>query len=161
MLSGVAVVEDSGILRVNGQRVALWGIDMLTSDQKCWQGETSWCCGEEALMALKHYAGGRLVHCDIKAPADASSPALATCYRSKAGNKIDIAEYLVKQGWALERGVASGGLYYDVERTAQSHKRGAWAGRFQTAQDWKDGVQRFVGEDNDETFQSEMATDNE
>lgn len=146
-LSGVAVVEDSGILAINGQRVSLWGLDMLAPDQQCWQGDEAWPCGEEALIALKHFAGGRSVECALQTTPDKEAPALAKCYRWKNSHKIDIAEHLIKEGWALERGATSGGVYFQAEQAAQANKRGAWSGRFQTAQDWKDGVLRYVGEE--------------
>lgn len=149
-LSGLAVVEDNGILAINGRRIALWGIDMLAPDQQCWQGEEAWPCGEEAMIALKHFLAGRSVECEIQTAADKDTPPLAKCYRFRNSSKTDIAEHLVRQGWALERGATSGGTYYEAEQSAQTNKRGAWAGRFQTAQDWKDGIQKFVGEEDAE-----------
>ncbi|MDD3181889.1 MAG: hypothetical protein PHD48_03685 [Alphaproteobacteria bacterium] len=146
-LHGVAVVEDMGTLAINGTRVSLWGMDMLAPDQQCWQNDEAWPCGEEALMALKHFAGGRIVECEMQTAPDKDGPALAKCYRWKRTRKIDIAEHMIAEGWALERGATSGGIYYWAEQSAQTNKEGAWSGRFQTAQDWRDGIQRFVGED--------------
>lgn len=145
--TGVAVVQDTSTLVINGEKIALWGIDALAPDQKCWQGETPWNCGEEASMALKHFAEGKLITCDVQHPADEDGPARAKCYRLKGEMKKDIVEYLIRRGWAMDRGETSGGAYFAVEQEAQADKRGVWGSRFQTAQDWKDGIQRFVGED--------------
>lgn len=158
-IQGVAVVEDSETLAIDGQRLSLWGIDMLAPDQQCWQGDEAWPCGEEALIALKHLVSGRTVECELQTAADAESPALARCYRWKNSSKIDIAQYMINHGWALERGVTSGGIYYRDEQAAQTAKRGAWSGRFQTAQDWRDGVQRFVGEDDTEVPAEDQTQD--
>lgn len=158
-VSGVAVVEASGTLAINGQRYTLWGIDMLAPDQQCWQGDTAWLCGEEALIALKHFAGGRTVYCEPQTAADKDGPPLAKCYRYKSTSKIDIAERMIRAGWALERGETSGGIYFQAEQEAQANKRGAWSGRFQTAQDWRDGVLRYVGESEAEQTPSESPLD--
>lgn len=146
-VTGIAVISDPMHLQINGQMIALWGIDTLAPDQQCWQDGAAWGCGEEALMALKHYADGKMVRCDIQSAADKEGPAFGKCFRLKGQKEQDIAEHLVKQGWALDRGVQSGGAYYAAEQDAQNRKRGAWQGRFQTAQDWKEGIQRFVGEE--------------
>lgn len=146
-VAGLAVIHDPTHLQINGQRLALWGIDALAPDQQCWQDGAAWGCGEEALMALKHYADGKNVRCDIQSAADKEGPAFAKCYRLRGSREQDIAEHMVRHGWALDRGVQSGGAYYNAEQEAQSKKTGAWQGRFQTAQDWKEGIQRFVGEE--------------
>ncbi|MGE4350748.1 MAG: thermonuclease family protein [Bdellovibrionales bacterium] len=145
-VDGVAVVEDTGLLRIDGQRIKLWGIELLSPDQQCWQDGTAWLCGEETLFALKHFVAGRLVHCAIEIPADEEGPAQAQCYRWKHGQRKDIAQHMIEEGWALEKGEASGGIYFDAEQEAQGAKRGAWSGRFQTPQDWQNGIPRFVGE---------------
>lgn len=149
-IAGVPVVQETGKLIIKGQPIALWGIDSLAPDQQCWQGETSWCCGEHALMALRHYVEGRSVECEIQHQADDQGPAIAKCYRVKGPNRFDIARNLIANGWALERGETTGGAYFADEQAAQDNKRGVWSGRFQTAQDWKDGVQKFVGEESPE-----------
>ena len=47
----------------------------------------------------------------------------------------------------MERGETTGGIYYQLEQAAQENKRGIWSSKFQTAQDWRDGIQRYVGEE--------------
>jgi len=160
-INGIAFVEDSMTLKINGQQISLWGIDTLAPDQQCWQDGTSWGCGEESLMSLKHFVDGRMVKCEIQQQADKEGPAAAKCARMKAQAQQDIGEYLVSHGWALDRGVASGGAYYASEQEAQSKKRGIWASRFQTAQDWKNGIQRFVGEEDQTAPEDKPASDGE
>ncbi len=146
-INGVPVVEEPGLMIVNGQKVSLWGIDSLASDQQCWQGETSWDCGQQAMMALRHFIDGRMVECDILQPAHEGVPATGRCYRYKGSNRIDIGGHLVARGWAMDKGEVSAGLYAAAEEAAQADRRGIWDSRFQTPKDWREGVQRFVGEE--------------
>ena len=145
-ITGVPVVQAAGELVIDGQRIILWGIDSLASDQQCWQGDTAWCCGESSIMALRHYVDGRAVECEVQHYTDEGATLVAKCYRTKGATKQDIAAHLVAQGWALERGATTGGLYYHEEQAAQENKRGIWSGRFQSAQDWREGVQRYFGD---------------
>lgn len=144
-LTGVPIVQQSGLMIVSGLRIALWGIDTLAPDQQCWQGDAAWPCGEQATTALRHYVDGRMVECQIQHHVE-GAPAVAKCFRMKERVKKDIAEHMVSHGWALDKGEVSGGAYYAAEEEAVKEKRGVWIGRFQTAQDWREGIQRFVGE---------------
>jgi endonuclease YncB( thermonuclease family) len=152
MIVGVPFVQENGLLTINGQKIALWGIDMLAPDQQCWQGDMSWCCGEHAMSALKHYVENRTVECVIRRKAVEGAPALAQCFRLKGPNRQDIARHLILRGWTVERPQISGGYYFEDEQKAQTGKYGIWSSRFQTAQDWKEGIQRFVGEEADESL---------
>lgn len=144
--SGVPVVEEPGILLIGGQKIQLWGIDTLAPDQRCWQGKDSWSCGEESVSVLRHFVQGRQVECRILQKPDAS-PLVAQCFRKKGAERRDIAHFLVSHGWAMDRGEASGGAYFEAENEAQEDKRGIWSSKFQTPEDWRLGIQRFVGEE--------------
>ncbi len=147
VLSGVPYVQDSGIIVLDGKEITLWGIERLAPDQQCWQAETAWCCGEFAAMALKHFVQGRVIECTIKTPAEGGFPASAQCVRTrKKEEKVDIAEHMVSHGWAMDKKDISGGHYAAAESEARERRRGAWSSKFQSAQDWKDGVMRFIGE---------------
>lgn len=156
-LSGVPIVLDASTLIVHGERIALWGLETLASDQQCWQLDTPWSCGEQAIMTLRHMVTGRSISCDIEQEALEGSLALAKCYRQKGPHKIDLSAYMIIQGLAMDRSDVSGGAYFDEENDAQIEKRGIWSGRFQTAKDWREGIQRFVGED--ENLDQEMGID--
>jgi len=150
-LVGVPLVENDGVLSINGQKIALWGVDFLAPDQQCWQGDMAWACGEQAITALKHYLENKTVECVVKQSAVDDAPLLALCSRFKGPKRQDIAEHMILKGWAMERASTSGGYYFEAEAFAQKGRYGIWSSRFQTAQDWRGGVQRFVGEDEDET----------
>lgn len=146
IITGTPLVQESGRVTINGQDIALWGIDTLAPDQQCWQDEAAWCCGEQATMALRHFVEGRLLECKLKSKPE-SGPALAQCYRQKGRAPMrDVSELLVRHGWAMDHSEVSGGAYLTAEEEARQEKRGVWDSRFQTAKDWKQGIQRFVGE---------------
>ncbi|MDX9689268.1 MAG: hypothetical protein RBT70_02210 [Alphaproteobacteria bacterium] len=153
-IAGVPYVQDSGVLSINGRDVNLWGIERLAPDQQCWQAEMAWCCGEYAAMALKHFVQGRMVECEIKEPAAEGLPAFAVCTRNKGQHKTDIAEHLVSFGWALAKKDIVDNPYEEFEEDARENKRGAWSSRFQSAQDWRDGIQRYISESNDDSAQT-------
>lgn len=148
-ISGVPIVQDASSLMLDGKRIYLWGIEPLANDQQCWMGERAWHCGEQASIALKHFAEGHRVRCVIKTYV-ASDALLAQCFRQGRGKETDIAAYMVSHGWALDRPALSGGLYEEAQDKAEDEENGAWTSRFQTPEDWQEGVQRFVGEESDE-----------
>ncbi len=139
VVSGVATVQNCGALFVKGQRISLWGIETLDPDQKCWQDENAWNCGHAAVTALRHYAESIHLSCHIKSRQGKTPQAI--CYRMKKGKKKDIGKHLIKKGWAMD----SKGTYTKAQTKAKSHKRGIWSGCFQTAQDWRAGIKRFIG----------------
>lgn len=136
---GIPVVQDSGTLLINGKKIKLWGIKTLAADQQCWQGDLPWCCGEGATSALKHFIQGKAVKCDLKTQNEDGSIS-AQCTRRKGLLKKDLAQHLVKRGLA----VSDNEIYSAPESRAKKHNRGIWSGHFQSAQDWKDGVLRYI-----------------
>jgi len=140
---GTPVVQDQGFLMLQGRQIALWGIDTLAEDQQCWKEERAWRCGEQAASTLKHYAEGQLVTCEVKSDLGGGRIS-AQCFRDKSGKAHDIARYLVRQGWAMDQTETSGGFYKQEQEEARLRRRGIWTSRFQTAADWRDGVQRYV-----------------
>lgn len=146
LISGQAVVQDCGSLFVNGQKVSLWGIDPLAPDQQCWQNDVAWGCGAQAVTTLQHYVDGLEVECHVIENAEQETPK-AICYRNQIKTHQDIAEHLIRQGFAIEAKYDSENTYTDAENEARTHKRGIWTSRFQTAANWREGIQCFVGEE--------------
>lgn len=147
-LLGAPIVLDSGFLVMGGHEFALWGIIMPAPDQQCWHDDNPWPCGEQAVMALKHFAEGQYVKCRMK-PNGADDRPRAQCFRLRGPNEQDVADYLVRRGWALDNAEESDGLYETEQDRARLKRRGIWASHFQTPQDWRDGILRFYGDDED------------
>lgn len=141
--SGTPAVLPSGVIMIEGHNVTLSGIDPLASDQQCWHESRAWNCGEQALIALRHHIVGHALRCTVKSGSGGSEIS-AQCFRKTGDTEDDIARYLVAQGWARDRHGDSGGLYAVDENTARAYRRGIWTSRFQTAEDWKKGIPRYV-----------------
>ncbi len=142
-IEGIPAVLPSGNIMVGGHKVTLWGIDALANDQKCWHDDRAWNCGEQALISLKHYVNGFDVRCYIKSDEDSAVPA-AQCFRMTGDKPEDIAGYMVDHGWARDKNDMSDSLYADDEDEALQSRRGIWTSRFQTAEDWKNGIPNYV-----------------
>jgi endonuclease YncB( thermonuclease family) len=140
--TGTPAVLPSGIIMIDGHDVTLWGIDQLASDQECWHESRTWDCGEQALIALRHHLAGHRARCIVKS--DTSNPIGAQCFCKTGDKEDDIARFLVMQGWARDEHDVTNGLYADDEKAARQSRHGIWTSRFQTAEDWKNGVLRYV-----------------
>lgn len=143
-LFGSPIIEETGHMRLDGWTIDLWGIDVLAADQKCWRDGLDWGCGEQATTALQHYIAGRPVKCIIKETHEIERSVVAQCSFDKNGQPHDIARYMVMQGWAMDNPDQSGSFYDNEEQDARQHRRGVWTSRFQTAEDWSAGIERYV-----------------
>jgi endonuclease YncB( thermonuclease family) len=141
--SGSAAFLPSGDLMVEGREVTLWGIDRLTPDQQCWHEERAWDCGEESMMTLRHHLADRPVRCAVKSDSGGGK-VIAQCFSKEGGKEEDVARYMVIEGWARDNADESDGLYADDQDHARLKRRGIWTSRFQTAEDWRNGVQDYV-----------------
>lgn len=142
------MVQDAGSLMLAGKRIYLWGIETLANDQKCWLRETAWSCGEEAALALKHFAESVPLRCVVKEILE-NKAAKAQCFRVRGDKEIDLGHYMVAQGWALDAPSVSAGLYTKDEEKARVNQNGIWSSRFQTPTDWQEGIQKFLNDDDD------------
>jgi hypothetical protein len=109
------VVAEAGRIETARGAVALPGVAAPGPDETC--GAPEWPCGRMARAALRRFIRGRAVNCDIP-PAGKT---LADATRCTVGGE-DIAEWLVRHGWAK----ADGGAYASAATEAMSERRGIW-----------------------------------
>jgi endonuclease YncB( thermonuclease family) len=107
-------------------RIRLWGIDAPESDQLC-RGDDSeqYRCGAEAANDLDAFIARRPVSCN-PINLDRYGRTVATC--SVAG--IDLGEWLVNKGIALDWPQYSRGRYGAVQRRAEEAGQGLWKGSY-------------------------------
>lgn len=123
---GQASVVDGDTLEIHGTRIRLWGIDAPESSQLC-RGEDSspYRCGATAANDLDAFIARRPVECTLVSR-DQYGRAVATC--SVGG--VDLGEWLVRNGLALDWPQYSKGKYYARQRDADRAGRGMWAGSY-------------------------------
>ena len=123
---GQASIIDGDTIEIHGTRIRLWGIDAPESDQLC-RGEDSeqYRCGAQAANDLDAFIARRPVSCN-PISLDRYGRTVATC--SVAG--IDLGDWLVRQGLALDWPQYSRGQYGAAQRQADQAGRGIWKGSY-------------------------------
>src|ERR1700722_18234615 len=114
-LTGQASIVDGDTLEIHGTRIRLWGMDAPETSQLC-RGEDSqqYRCGAKAANDLDAFIAGRPVCC-IPISLDQYGRTVATC--SVGG--VDLGEWLVRNGLALDWPQYSRGRYDGVQREAE------------------------------------------
>lgn len=125
-LIGQASVIDGDTLEIHGRPIRLWGIDAPERSQLC-RGEDSlqYGCGAKAANDLDAFIARRPVTC-VPLTNDRYGRTVATC--SVSG--IDLADWLVRNGLALDWPQYSKGKYRDAQSEAERAGRGIWAGSY-------------------------------
>src|SRR5690606_37841853 len=98
--SGPAEVIDADTLQIKDTRYRLYGVDAVEANQMCRKPNgTPWPCGEQAIDALSDMLEGREVACETWQGdhRDADDRLIAICHVGAD----DLAEWLVKNGWAV------------------------------------------------------------
>lgn len=116
---GIATVSDGDTLRIGQRRIRLDGIIA---------PERSTMCGgidiyRAATDALRDATRSGEVRCRISDLPDDQGRDVAQC---QAGD-VDLAEYMVANGWARDWPSASSGAYADEEAAARAAQRGVWS----------------------------------
>lgn len=134
---------DGGHLIVRGVKVALWGINALAADQTCWRNEERWDCGAAATKVLRGFAEQKQVRCRLSGKRS-DGDQTAQCVLQDGDQPRDLSLFMVGEGYALDRTEESGNAHAQAQEIARQGRRGIWTSRFQTPQDWRAGVQKFV-----------------
>ena len=131
-IAGRAQVLSGDTLRLNGQVIALAGVEAPERGQRCLRaGGRSWRCGIAAADALAQKVRRETITC-AGSSVDERGRKIARC---RIGDE-DLAEALVRGGHVF----AQTGLftkYGTVEAEAKSRKVGLWAGEVERPAAWK------------------------
>src|SRR5712664_979521 len=130
-LIGRASIIDGDTLEMHGERIRLWGIDAPESSQLC-RGDDSlqYRCGAKAANELDAFIARRPVDCS-PVNLDQYGRTVAVC----SIDGVDLAEWLVRNGLALNWPTYSKGKYDKAQRDAEHAGRGMWTGSY--VQPWQ------------------------
>jgi endonuclease YncB( thermonuclease family) len=125
-LAGQASIIDGDTLEIHGTRIRLWGIDAPESSQLC-RGEDSiqYRCGARAANDLDAFITRRVVTC-APVSMDQYGRTVASC----TVDGVDLGDWLVRNGFALDWPQYSKGRYDAAQRDAEHAGRGIWAGSY-------------------------------
>jgi endonuclease YncB( thermonuclease family) len=125
-LAGQASVIDGDTLEIHGTRVRLWGIDAPETTQLCRGADSNlYRCGAKAANELDAFVARRPLSCKPISQ-DQYGRTVATC----SVDGVDLGEWLVYNGLALDWPHYSRGQYAVPQRTADQAGRGMWAGSY-------------------------------
>jgi endonuclease YncB( thermonuclease family) len=138
-LIGQATIIDGDTLEIHGTRVRILGIDAPESGQLCRNEDSSlFRCGQKASNELDAFIALRPVKCiDIDERSFRRTVAVCTV----AG--FDIADWLVRHGFALDWPKYSKGGYAATQVEATRGQLGMWGGSF--VEPWKYRACRRAG----------------
>lgn len=132
-LEGQTSVVDGDTIEIHGQRIRLAGIDAPESDQLCRDADSAlYRCGQKAANDLAAFIDGRPVQC-IEVDRDRYGRAVAVC----TVGGVDLADWLVRSGLALDWPRYSRGGYVAAQAEAQRASKGMWAGSFAKPWDYR------------------------
>ena len=125
-LIGQASVIDGDTVEIHRTRIRLWGIDAPESDQFCRDEDGHlYRCGQKTSNALFDFIARHPVEC-VEVDRDRYKRAVSVCTVGGA----DIADWLVRNGLALDWPQYSKGDYAAAQAEAKREHRGMWAGSF-------------------------------
>jgi endonuclease YncB( thermonuclease family) len=115
-----ARIDKNGSIAADGHNLSLYGVGLLRRDKICTAEEGArWACGQRAFMALRNLVEGKSITCRFM---HATMPARAICW---AGD-MDIASFLLSQGWAELADNVTEATYIEAVASAQNKKAGIW-----------------------------------
>ncbi len=125
-LIGQASVIDGDTIEIHGAHVRIFGIDAPESDQLCHDARSyPYRCGQKASNGLFEFIDRRPVEC-VEVDRDRYKRAVSVC----TVGGTDIADWLVRNGLALDWPQYSKGGYAAAQAEAKREQRGMWAGNF-------------------------------
>lgn len=121
-------VQDGDSFVIQQTAIRLDGIDAPEIKQNCYSADGSiWRCGGEARNQLAKMLRKGDVKCEPRTK-DRYGRTVATC---AARDTPDVAEAMVRLGWAINAAKIGEGKYAAAEEEARNAKRGIWQGKFE------------------------------
>ena len=141
IIIGKANVTDGDTIKINDQKIRLFGIDAPETKQFCKEVYLSFLifnfkrdykCGEKSTNALKKKIKNKKIRCLVQDKKDRYRRNIGICYLKKQ----DINSWLVKNGYAIAYRRYSKKYIID-EQYAEDNKLGIWQGTFMEPEKWR------------------------
>ena len=141
IIIGKANVTDGDTIKINDQKIRLFGIDAPETKQFCKEVYLSFLiinfkrdykCGEKSTNALKKKIQGKNIRCLVQNNKDRYRRNIGICYLEKQ----DMNSWLVKNGYAIAYRRYSKKYIMD-EKHAKDNKLGIWQGTFMKPEKWR------------------------
>lgn len=129
--SGPATAIDGDTLRMDDERIRLFGIDAPESTQSCDRKGARWACGSDARALLADMVAGRTVEC-TQQDRDVYGRIVASC---RVGDS-DLGGVMVREGLAIALTRFST-AYVEAEARARSFGMALWGSVFQTPAEFR------------------------
>ena len=141
IIIGKANVTDGDTIKINDQKIRLFGIDAPEKDQICqkvylsffiFKFKKDYKCGEESTSALFNKLKNKKVKCVLEDKKDKYKRNIGICYIKNQ----DINRWLVKNGYAIAY-IKYSKKYVLDEKYAKENKLGLWRGTFIKPEKWR------------------------
>ena len=129
---GAAEVTGPAMLRLEGKRILLWGVDAPVRGQPCHAGDKKWDCATASAKTLLNIVGNQEISCQTRR-VDQFGRVFAVC---KAG-EIDVNRALVEAGMAVALPKETMD-YVAAEAAAKDKGIGVWRGPFMAPADYRE-----------------------
>jgi endonuclease YncB( thermonuclease family) len=129
---GSAGVAGPAMLRLDGKRIVLWGLDAPVRGQPCYAGNKAWDCATASAKTLLNLVGDQEIACEQRR-VDQFGRVFAVC---KAG-EVDINRALVEAGMAVALPKETTD-YVAAEAAAKAKGIGVWRGPFTAPADYRE-----------------------
>ena len=129
---GSAEVVGPAMLKIDGRRIVLYGVDAPVKGQPCYAGAKVWDCATASAKTLLNLVGTQEIACEQRR-VDGFGRVFSVC---KAGG-VDLNRALVEAGMAvaLPKETAD---YVDAEAAAKAKGVGVWRGPFTAPADYRE-----------------------
>ena len=141
VILGKAKVIDGDTIKINKEKIRLYGIDAPEKKQICkkiylsfliFNFQKNYKCGEKSTLALSKKLKKEKIKCILRDNKDRYKRNIGTCYIKNQ----DINAWLVKSGHALAYRKYST-KYVPEEEYAKENKLGIWRGTFMSPEKWR------------------------
>jgi endonuclease YncB( thermonuclease family) len=126
LIAGPARVVDGTSLDIKSDRFRLWGVDTPERGASCYRNGRRWKPADDTAAALRRCTQGKTVTCRVwqverKWFRDIH---VSECWTDDG---LDVAECMIRGGWATDYACYSAGHYQDLETEAKNRGIGLWS----------------------------------